>query len=331
MSQESQLPASVGNTRKGLVTKMAEKFSVDPKKLWDTLKSTAFKQRDGEPPTNEQMTALLIVADQYGLNPFTKEIYAYPDKGNGIVPVVGVDGWSRIINNHPQFDGMEFRFAEESIEMPNAKPCPKWCECIIYRKDRSRPTIVPEYLDEVFRNLNYANPWKTHTKRMLRHKAMIQAARIAFGYAGIYDEDEASRIIENQSQAIIQKSYEFNSDSAALPKSQQQPELMQDLANAKFSNMEDAECVQVEQQPVQQQVSSHAANIYQDDSVQETEFGMVASKDVKMISQMIEFTEDTDAWDTTKSSFKERYSGATLEYALARLNKAFNKAHQEEE
>jgi hypothetical protein len=29
---------------------------------------------------------------------------------------------------------------------------------------------------------------------MLRHKAMIQAARIAFGFAGIYDEDEAARI-----------------------------------------------------------------------------------------------------------------------------------------
>ncbi|WP_032251724.1 recombinase RecT, partial [Escherichia coli] len=44
-----------------------------------------------------QFIALLIVANQYGLNPWTKEIYAFPDKQNGIVPVVGVDGWSRII------------------------------------------------------------------------------------------------------------------------------------------------------------------------------------------------------------------------------------------
>jgi hypothetical protein len=51
------------------------------------------------------MMALLIVADQYGLNPWTKEIYAFPDKSNGIVPVVGVDGWARIINTHEQFDG----------------------------------------------------------------------------------------------------------------------------------------------------------------------------------------------------------------------------------
>jgi type IV secretory pathway VirJ component len=31
---------------------------------------------------------------------------------------------------------------------------------------------------------------------MLKHKARIQCARQAFGFAGIYDEDEAVRIIE---------------------------------------------------------------------------------------------------------------------------------------
>ena len=41
--------------------------------------------------------------------PFTKEIYAHPDQHKGIVPVVGVDGWIRIVNEHPQFDGIEVR------------------------------------------------------------------------------------------------------------------------------------------------------------------------------------------------------------------------------
>jgi hypothetical protein len=39
-------------------------------------------------------------------------------------------------------------------------------------------------------------PWKSHPKRMLRHKALIQAARIAFSFAGIFDQDEAERIVE---------------------------------------------------------------------------------------------------------------------------------------
>lgn len=62
-----------GNT--GLVAKMAEKFAIEPDSLLQTLKATAFRQTGNNAITNEQMYALLIVADQYDLNPFTKEIY----------------------------------------------------------------------------------------------------------------------------------------------------------------------------------------------------------------------------------------------------------------
>ena len=180
--------------------KLGERFGMegDGRELVQVLKSTAFK---GE-VTDAQMAALMVVANQYGLNPFTRELFAFPDKQNGIVPVVGVDGWSRIINSHPQFDGIEFRHADESVTMPGAKPAPEWIECNIYRKDRSRPVVVREYLDEVYRAPfkgkygDVTGPWQTHTKRFLRHKAMIQCARLAFGYGGIYDQDEAERIVE---------------------------------------------------------------------------------------------------------------------------------------
>lgn len=153
--------------------------------LMETLKATAFKG----PVTDAQMTALMVVANQYGLNPWTKEIYAFPDRNNGIVPVVGVDGWSRIINNHPQFDGMDFQQDDES------------CTCIIYRKDRSHPIKVTEYMAECRRD--GVGPWKSHPRRMLRHKAMIQGARLAFGYSGIFDQDEAERIVENKLGIVV--------------------------------------------------------------------------------------------------------------------------------
>jgi len=146
--------------------------------LVETLKATAFKGN----VSDAQMTALLIVANQYGLNPWTKEIYAFPDKNNCIVPVVGVDGWSRIINTHPQFDGLDFEQDNES------------CTCIIWRKDRAHPIKITEWLSECRRP--NVGPWQSHPRRMLRHKAMIQCARLAFGYVGIYDQDEAERIIE---------------------------------------------------------------------------------------------------------------------------------------
>lgn len=196
---------------KSLVVRLGERFGVDPEKLLDTLKATAFRQSDKAEITNEQMMALLAVSEQYNLNPFTKEIYAFPDKqGKGIIPVVGVDGWSRIVNANHQYDGVEFRYAETSTKMPGTeKPCPEWIDTIIYRKDRNRPTVIREYLDEVYRAPfnGKQGPWQTHPKRQLRHKGFIQCARIALGFVGIYDQDESERIIEGEFEA---QSYELN-------------------------------------------------------------------------------------------------------------------------
>lgn len=169
------------------VSKLANLFSLpDDGQLLEVLKATAFKGN----VTDAQMSALLIVASQYGLNPWTKEVYAFPDKNNGIVPVVGVDGWARIINGNPQFDGMEFKQDDEQ------------CTCTIYRKDRSRPVAVTEYMSECKRG---TGPWQSHPKRMLRHKAMIQCARMAFGYTGIYDQDEAERIVDMGAAQEVRK------------------------------------------------------------------------------------------------------------------------------
>lgn len=166
---------------------LAARFDLPPsEELYSVLKSTAFK---GD-VSDAQLSALLLVAKQYGLNPWLKEIYAYPDKG-AIIPIVGVDGWARIINNNLQFDGMEFEQDADS------------CTCTMYRKDRTHPTKLTEWMAECKRES--AGPWKTHPYRMLRHKAMIQCARMAFGFSGIYDHDEAERIVEGKANMPIVK------------------------------------------------------------------------------------------------------------------------------
>lgn len=161
-----------------LTRALAARFNMDgaDRELVDTLKATAFKSQ--EPVSDAQLTALLIIAQEYGLNPFTKEIYAYPDKYKGITPVVGVDGWIRIVNEHPAFDGIEF-----DVD-------PSFVTCSIYRKDRTRPTTISEYLEECKRE---TDPWKKMPKRMLRHKALMQCARVAFGFA-LHDEEEGAEI-----------------------------------------------------------------------------------------------------------------------------------------
>lgn len=203
--------------------------NVDPTELEQTLIQTAFKSTTQI--TREQMGALLIVASQYKLNPWTKEIYAFPDKSKGIIPVVGVDGWSRIINSNPNLNGIEFVFSDNMVRMNKAKvDCPEWVDCLIYRKDRDRPTVVREYLDEVYREPmgqnGFAGPWQSHPKRFLRHKALIQCARLAFGFVGIYDQDEAERINESGSVKTVQ-----GSDDLVLP------EGYQDFENEHLANL----------------------------------------------------------------------------------------------
>ena len=164
--------------RASLIERMAQRFEVEPEKLLNTLKSTCF--RSDKPITNEQMMALLLVADRYHLDPFTRELFAFDDRRGGIIPYVSIDGWARIINDHPQFDGLDFEYdaAEEAMT------------CTIYRKDRHHPTSITEYMEECRRN---TQPWQTARRRMLRHKALMQCGRIAFGFS-LYDQDEAERI-----------------------------------------------------------------------------------------------------------------------------------------
>jgi len=161
---------------------MAARCNVDPNKLHATLKNTVFKGA-----TDDELLALVVTANTYELNPLLKELYAFPKKGGGITPMVGVDGWLKIANRQPNFDGME-------VEVFGDGKTPTHATCTIYLKDRSRPVRITEYFDECKRG---TDPWNQMPKRMLRNKAMIQAIRVAFGIGGIHDEDEAADIARN--------------------------------------------------------------------------------------------------------------------------------------
>ena len=161
---------------------MADKAGLRP----DEFSATVRKTCGMISASAEEFAAFLMVAREYNLNPLTKEIYAFPAKGGGIVPIVSIDGWVNLVNSHPACDGFEFDVEhDEKGELVSIT-------CRMYRNDRSRPVSVTEYYDECKRG---TDPWKMK-HRMLRHKAMIQAARYAFGFSGIYDEDEGAKIAE---------------------------------------------------------------------------------------------------------------------------------------
>jgi hypothetical protein len=136
---------------RGVIAEMAAQYRMDPVAFERTLRATVFPAE----ASKEQFAAFLLVAREYQLNPLTKQIYAFPDKKTGgVIPIVPIDGWMKIVNDHPEFDGMEF------VDHEDDKGSIVAITCKMYRKDRGRPTDVTEYLNECARST--ARPWQTH-------------------------------------------------------------------------------------------------------------------------------------------------------------------------
>lgn len=182
--------AVVKHEPKTLIGALANRYGMEPKPFEETVFKTCMPQN----ATAAEFAAFLLVAKEHGLNPITREIYAFPKKGGGIQPIVGIDGWMTLINTHPNFDGMQF---DDVFDDKGALTA---ITCSIYRKDRQHPTFVTEYMDECQRP---TEPWQKWPARMLRHKATIQCARYAFGFAGIIDPEEAERSPEVVTGEVI--------------------------------------------------------------------------------------------------------------------------------
>lgn len=181
VKHEDQAPSVIGS--------LAQHYGMDKRAFEATLRATVMPKDT----SNEQAAAFLLVAREHRLNPFTREIFAFPTRGGGIQPVVSVDGWMKLINSHADFDGMDFK------DTLNDQGGLISVTCRMYRKGRSHAIEVTEYMSECRRD---TDTWKRWPARMLRHKAAIQAARYAFGFAGIMEPDEAERMVEAQAEII---------------------------------------------------------------------------------------------------------------------------------
>lgn len=168
--------------KRSVLIAMADRYGMEPQAFEATVRATCGMAG----ATREEFAAFMLVANEYRLNPATREIFAFPKKGGGIQPIVSIDGWLNLANSHPEFDGLEVTFEHDAGgKLVSAT-------ATIHRKDRRHPVVVTEYLAECARA---TDPWKM-AHRMLRHKATIQAIRYAFGFSGIMEPDEAEGIVE---------------------------------------------------------------------------------------------------------------------------------------
>lgn len=176
--------AAIEPRQRSVTIDMATRYGMEAAAFEATVRATCMSSQN---VSREHFAAFLLVAKEYGLNPLTKEIYAFPAKGGGIQPIVSIDGWMRMINDHPAFDGLEFVDALDDDGHLSS------VTCSIYRKDRTRPISVIEYMVECKRSTDV---WRQWPRRMLRHKAAIQCARYAFGFSGIMEPDEYDRMVD---------------------------------------------------------------------------------------------------------------------------------------
>ena len=163
---------------RSLAVALAEKYEMKTEAFLETVKKTVMPSQN---VSNEHLAAFLMVAKEHDLNPMTEQIHAFPSKG-GVKAMIGVDGYIALANRHPQMDGMQTILNRDTDGKVYS------ATCTIHRKDREHPTVIEEDLAECRRD---TAPWKQHPNRMLRHKAIMQCVRVAFGGANLTDEDEA--------------------------------------------------------------------------------------------------------------------------------------------
>lgn len=175
-----------------LVLDVADAWRIRPHKVPVLARSFISDNPDKEPADYKGIPAtavdeFLMICLEHSLNPAKKEIAAFYSTKKGLTTFVMIDGWVSLANRHPKCDGWEFEYEYSDTNKLEA------VTCIMYRKDRSHPTKTRVKMSE-WRISGYDSQWNNRPEWMLTGKALKHGARFAFGFAGLYTDDEAREI-----------------------------------------------------------------------------------------------------------------------------------------
>ena len=143
---------------------------------------------------------LLRLANKYQLDPLSDEVSLLQGQDQTYQAFITIDGWSKLINLHPQYAGMSLR---DSTELING--IPTWMECTIYRNDRILPIVIKEYFEEV--RTDHPS-WQQMPRRMLRYRVIQQCARLAFNISSTDHsfKDQSTQVkVKNSDEAKPRK------------------------------------------------------------------------------------------------------------------------------
>lgn len=116
-----------------------------------------------------------------GLNPATKEIWAIK-AGGRLQLMTGINGFLKIANSHPAFDGMEVSHEWDGKNLVS-------CTVKVHRKDRKHPSVATAYMAEYGKKTPI---WVSMPSIMLAKCAKSLAIREAFiqELGGLYTAEE---------------------------------------------------------------------------------------------------------------------------------------------
>lgn len=144
----------------------------DNREMIDTLKQTVCRGA-----TDAQFKLFVEVCKATGLNPFLKEIWFIPNVG----VMAGRDGYLRVANDHPMFDGMETKVERDENGIPIKATCSVW------RKDRGHPITCEAWYSEYKKS---GNVWSTYPSAMISKVAEVLALKRSFSINGVVTEEE---------------------------------------------------------------------------------------------------------------------------------------------
>jgi len=162
-SQSSIQPLHHSAPREKAQQVMAECMTI-PMKVFDSWWSQYGK------PSATLKEQVLYLTQHYQIDPLLGDVTILYQSGRWI-PHITMDGWMKIINQHPAFCGIDFQEAQELID-----GVPQWISCTIYRQDRVIPITVREYYLELKQE---SSLWSEIPRRLLRFRSMQQCARLA--------------------------------------------------------------------------------------------------------------------------------------------------------
>ena len=184
-----------------------ELATVSTNEVWTAEQIDTIKNTVAVGANNSELKMFLSLAAKYDLDPFAREIW-FANMGNRSTIITGRDGYLKIANRNPNFDGMTSdvvcsndKFIKEGNNIRHMYSAINRGQIIgayavVYRKDRN----TPAYFFAQFREYNKNNQvWRQYPSAMIQKVAESMALKRAFSISGLITEDEVGNG-DNQQQ-----------------------------------------------------------------------------------------------------------------------------------